>query len=224
MSGKGGVGKTTIAVGLAYIFSKKGKTILLDFDLSGPSTKVAFKKQGKILKKDKGLLPIKINDNLDLLSMGYMMKDDDCIAWRYPKKLHIYKLFLDSIDGYDYVIIDMPPGIGPEHQLVSDTDILLVTTSQNLALSDSDKLVDDLKDCNFVGVIENMSGFECEKCHKNLNIFSKNGGKFFAKDKNIPFLGFLSLDPEVSRNLDSGKLNESENFMKKLEEMVKNIL
>ncbi|KAG0440661.1 Cytosolic Fe-S cluster assembly factor NUBP2 like protein [Dictyocoela muelleri] len=223
MSGKGGVGKTTVAVSLSHLCSKYGKTLFIDFDLSGPSTKIAFGVNGKITKKEKGLAPIVVTENLHVLSMAFMQRDGDCIAWRAPKKLNVCKMFIDSFESddsdYKYVIFDMPPGIGFEHEFVGNSDVILVTTSQNVALSDLDRMYDFLmnRKMNVLGVIENMSGFKCENCGQNMNIFSKNGGRLFSEAKGIPFLGCIEFDISISYSLDNGEIGGNEKILNKLE-------
>lgn len=218
MSGKGGVGKSSVSVLLSLLLSKRNKVLLLDFDLCGPSCVKSLNATGSIIKAEKGLKPIKINDNLDLISMGSMISETDSVVWRGPKKLSMLNMFYESIDGYDYVVIDTPPGVSEEHGFLIDKDIqsIIVTTSQNIALSDSVKAVEFCKENNIkvIGVIENMSGYECECCGEKNYLFASKGGQLLAEEYDLPFLCSLDIDSNLSKLMDNGRLKEEFDTLK----------
>lgn len=212
MSGKGGVGKSSVSVLLSLLLSKKNKVLLLDFDLCGPSCVKSLNATGSIIKAEKGLRPIEIKENLYLISMGSMLSETDSVIWRGPKKLSMLKMFYESIDGFDYIVIDTPPGISEEHGFLINKGIqsILVTTSQNIALSDSVKAVEfcKLNEINIIGVIENMSGYDCECCGEKNYLFASKGGKLLAEEYNLPFLCSLDIDSNLSNLMDDGKLKD----------------
>ncbi|KAF9764699.1 Cytosolic Fe-S cluster assembly factor NUBP2 like protein [Nosema granulosis] len=212
MSGKGGVGKSSVAISLSLVLSKTKKVLLLDFDLCGPSCVKSLSATGSVLKAEKGLKPIQVTDNLFLISMGSMMSETDSVVWRGPKKLSMLNLFYESIDGYDFIIIDTPPGVSEEHGFLINKGIesIVVTTSQNIALSDSVKAVEFCKNngIDIIGVIENMSGYKCECCGEINYVFAANGGRLLAERYDLEFLCCLEVDSKFSNLMDSGDLKE----------------
>lgn len=209
MSGKGGVGKSSISILLSTILSESYRVLLLDFDICGPSCLLPLNVSGTIKKAEKGLVPLQVNKNLFVISMASMIKKEDAVIWRGPKKLSLLNLFYESINDYDYVIIDTPPGISEEHDFLIDKniDVLIVTTSQNIALNDTEFAINFcLKNkINIVGVVENMSGFKCECCGKINNIFAKRGGEFLALEYNLQIISTLPLETFFSKILDTGE-------------------
>jgi ATP-binding protein involved in chromosome partitioning len=209
MSGKGGVGKSSVSILLATTLSEESKCLILDFDICGPSCVTSLNGQGDVKKAVKGLCPIKITENLFVLSMGSMIKQEDAVIWRGPKKISLLNLFWESIEGFDCVIIDTPPGISEEHEFLADKDVevIIVTTSQNVALSDTVKAIDFCKNncIRILGVIENMSGYECECCKKITNIFASKGGEQLSEVYDLNFLCSFPIEPEFGKFLDTGE-------------------
>ncbi|KCZ80590.1 hypothetical protein H312_02010 [Anncaliia algerae PRA339] len=200
LSGKGGVGKSSIASVIAKILSERNKVLLLDMDLCGPSIGHIFNIHTKLLKAERGLVPAKVTDSLDIISMSLLIKNTDAVIWRAPKKLSVLQLFYES-NNHDFVIYDTPPGISEEHfYLIDKIDyIFVVTTSQNVALSDSIKSLEFARKYNLkvLGVIENMSGLECQMCNNVTNIFSIRGGEELSKECSVPFLGRIPYDRKL---------------------------
>ncbi|WUR04020.1 cytosolic Fe-S cluster assembly factor NUBP2-like protein [Vairimorpha necatrix] len=212
MSGKGGVGKSSLSILLSMILSESKKCLLLDFDICGPSCVTSLGGKGQVKKGSKGLIPIKITDNLHVLSMGSMINKEDAVIWRGPKKLSLLNLFYESIDDYDFVIIDTPPGISEEHDFLVNKNIksLIVTTSQNVALSDTVKAIEfcQMNNIEILGVIENMSGYKCKKCKHITNIFASRGGEKISEYYKLQFVSKLPVEPEFGKMLDKGEFKE----------------
>ncbi len=212
-SGKGGVGKSTIASNIAVSLSNLGyKVGLLDADIYGPSQQKMFgvmRSETKI--KDKKILPEKV-DNITLISMGMMMPDDQAIVWRGPMLMRaIQQLLMDVEWGHqDFTIIDLPPGTGDIHitlaQKVNLAGAVVVSTPQDIALIDAKKAINLYKKTNtrILGVIENMSYFECSSCGERHEIFS--GGNITQRlgDENIELLGEIPLIKEIRECSDKG--------------------
>jgi len=160
MSGKGGVGKSSISILLSTILSEDRRTLLLDFDLCGPSIVSGLNIKGEVYKAEKGLVPIRITENLHALSMASLVRETDSVIWRGPKKISTLSMFYDSIDGFDCVVIDTPPGLSEEHRFLAEKGIctLIVTTPQNISLSDASKAVTFCltNGLPIIGVVENM--------------------------------------------------------------------
>lgn len=227
MSGKGGVGKTTISALIGCIMAEKGNTLMLDFDITGPSLHGVFPVTERIKKAQKGLVPAKIKENLFLLSMGLLMKDTDAVIWRGPKKISLLNIFLESIDGFEYVVIDMPPGLSDEHEILINKNVtaIIITTPQNIALSDTTITIEFCKNNNIQigGLIENFSGYKCENCGCKSNIFAAKGGYLLAEDYGIRFITSLSINPNVSRITDSNTFFIDYNKIEKVD-LLRNFL
>jgi len=218
MSGKGGVGKSTVAVNLAVSLAKSGKKVgLLDVDIHGPSVPkmLALEDARPISNKDKKLIPIRYSENLSVMSIGFLMeKTNEAVIWRGPLKNGVIKQFLKDVvwGELDYLIIDSPPGTGDEAlsvaQLIENPkQAVLVTTPQDVALLDVSKSITFCNKLNLsiLGIIENMSGFYCPHCNKKIDVFKQGGGKSLSKEFNIEFLGDIPLQIEVVERGDSGK-------------------
>ncbi len=228
MSGKGGVGKSTVAVNLAFELSMHGADIgLLDADIHGPSTlKMLCIENKRIAEDGKGIFPVEIPPHLKVMSMGFLLSDRDTpVIWRGPVKMGAIRQFIGDVHwGYlDYLIIDLPPGTGDEplsiYQLIPDCDgVVIVTTPQDVALLDSRKAVTLAKTLNMpvIGIIENMSGFICPHCSGSTPLFKVGGGEKAAQELSVPFLGKIPIDPEIVDSSDDGKpfvSNNSESAM-----------
>lgn len=217
MSGKGGVGKSTIAVNLAVAFALKNyQTGIIDVDLHGPDVPHMLGVENAILKESPlGILPVKVRDNLKVLSIEFMLPVKGApIIWRGPKKTGAIKQFLSDVSwgNLDVLVIDNPPGTGDEPltvlQSISPLDgVVMVTTPQAVAGEDVRKCVNMVKGLNIpiLGIIENMSGFICPHCQEEINIFGKGAGKQLAEELEIPYLGSLPMGIGVGENSDQGK-------------------
>ncbi len=217
LSGKGGVGKSTISSNLAMYLAKKGyKTGILDSDIHGPSIpKIMGVEDEKGIMKNNLIQPIKTNEGLKIMSMGYLLPGKDSpVIWRGPMKMGAIRQLLGQVDWgeLDYLIIDLPPGTGDEPlsiaQLLPDVDgVIIVTTPQDVALVSVRKSINFVKKLklNVIGIVENMSGFTCPHCGKKVDIFKTGGGKKAAEDFKIPFLGSIPLDPDIVEIGDSAK-------------------
>jgi ATP-binding protein involved in chromosome partitioning len=217
LSGKGGVGKSTVATNIAAALSLKGQKVgLMDVDIHGPSIPKMLGLEGNLLRgSEAGLAPIVYSDNLRVMSIGFILRtQDDAVIWRAPLKHKLIRDFLTDVKWgeLDYLIIDSPPGTGDEPlsviQLLGDADgAIIVTTPQDIALIDVRKAITFCRQVNLpvLGVVENMSGFVCPYCGKTVNIFKSGGGKIMASEMGVPFLGRIPLEPKIVETGDSGK-------------------
>ncbi len=216
LSGKGGVGKSTVAVNLAASLAMMGKKVgLLDVDVHGPSVPTLTGLEGRrIDAEDSMILPIALSDNLKVVSIGFMLEDKSHpVIWRGPAKYHMIRQFLKDVKWgeLDYLIVDCPPGTGDEPlavaQLIgSPAQAVIVTTPQNLAIADVRRSISFCQAVSLpvAGIIENMSGLVCPDCGKLIPLFKTGGGEALAKEMNVPFLGRIPLDPQVVLAGDSG--------------------
>jgi ATP-binding protein involved in chromosome partitioning len=217
LSGKGGVGKSTVATNIAVALSVKGQKVgLMDVDIHGPSIPKMLGLEGNVLRgTETGLAPIVYSENLRVMSIGFILKsENDAVIWRAPLKHKLIRDFLTDVQWgeIDYLIIDSPPGTGDEPlsvaQLLEDADgAVIVTTPQDVALTDVRKAITFCRQVKLpiLGVVENMSGFICPHCGKTVNIFKTGGGESMASDMGVPFLGRIPLEPNIVEAGDSGK-------------------
>ena len=219
MSGKGGVGKSTVATNVAMGLANRGYQVgLIDVDLHGPDICRMLDLKEKLMtekgEKPKLLPPMKYNDNLKVISLEYLMENrDEAIIWRGPLKIQAIRQFIGDIDWgeLDYLVIDAPPGTGDEPlsvaQTIKDVNALIVTTPQEVALADVRKSISFCRHVkiNILGIIENMSGFICPHCNETVEIFGTGGGKKVALEYSLRFLGKVPMDPQVVMGGDSGR-------------------
>jgi len=217
LSNKGGVGKSSIAINLACSLSEKGfKVGILDADLHGPSVAKMLGFEGKRLEgSPEGIIPMSVSSNLTAVSMASLIENSDApLIWRGPLKMMALKQFLGEVKwgNLDFLIIDSPPGTGDEPlsicQLIPELEGgIIVTTPQKVALLDSRKCVNFLKNLNIpiLGIIENMSGLKCPHCGKNIDLFKSGGGEKAAEEFKIPFLGKIPIDLNMVSSADEGK-------------------
>jgi len=216
LSGKGGVGKSTVATHLALTLSEKHHAVgLLDCDIHGPTipTLLGMEAQ-RITQTTEGFKPIQATKHLKVLSMGFLINNnDDPIIWRGPMKMGAIRQLLGDFNWgtLDYLIIDLPPGTGDEPLTIAQlipklTGAVIVTTPQDVALISVRKSITFVKKIQvpILGLIENMSGFSCPHCGKEINIFKKGGGEQAATEFSIPFLGSIPLDPQIVTKGDKG--------------------
>ena len=239
MSGKGGVGKSSIASYLSVGLAQKGFQVgLLDIDLHGPSIPRMFGLNKPLeITPEREIIPYAYKPNLGIVSIEALTGDtDSAIIWRGPLKHGVIKQFLADCkwNDLDFLIIDSPPGTGDEAQtiarLVPDASALIVTTPQEVALADVRKSIDFCRkvDLRILGLVENMSGLFCPHCNQLIPIFLSGGGRRTSDAMKVEFLGALPFDPEVVQRGDSGTPVLGENgdrpFTKALGEFTKTVL
>lgn len=207
MSGKGGVGKSSVAVNIAAGLAKLGLRVgIMDVDIHGPSVPRLLGLSGRHMEPDRGRLikPVAYSDNLLVVSMDALLKDpDQAVLWRGPMKTTAIRQFIADISwgDLDFLVIDSPPGTGDEHMTVLKTIpealCVVVTTPQELSLADVRKAINFLQyaKANILGVVENMSGLICPHCAKEIPLFKKGGGEELAQKYGLAFLGAIPLDP-----------------------------
>lgn len=215
MSGKGGVGKSSLAANIAVGLSNKGfKTGLLDVDFHGPSIANIMGCQGLLeVDKDKFATPKAFGDNLKIVSMQSLLPESDkAVIWRGPVKTGVIRQFLSDVrwGELDFFIIDSPPGTGDEHlsvaEVIPDVKSIVITTPQEVALSDVRKSISFCRTVNMeiLGLIENMGPFPCPCCGKTVDPFGSGGGERTAKTMGVRFLGTIPFDPNVVKTSDAG--------------------
>jgi ATP-binding protein involved in chromosome partitioning len=218
MSGKGGVGKSTVALNLALAFAKMGKRVgIVDVDIHGPSIPTMLNlKNIEVMQAADGIQPVVLKDlhNLAVMSVGFLLaKEDDPVIWRGPLKNSLIEQFLNDVawGPLDYLLIDCPPGTGDEplsvaQQLKEKAEAILVTTPQVVATADVARSVNFCHQMSMplLGIVENMGGFVCPNCHTVTDIFRSGGGKSLSDRYDVPLLGSIPIDPSFGLTGDAG--------------------
>jgi len=219
MSGKGGVGKSTVSVSLASALHALGFSVgILDADIHGPNVPKMFGMTQKgVMSNENGLVPFEAVEGLKVMSVGFLVRDDDdAVIWRAPVKHGMIEQFMSDVEwgDLDFLIIDLPPGTGDEPLSVAHIigkgnvdGTVIVTTPQEVALLDSRKSVTFARklDIPIYGIVENMSGMVCPHCGETVDLFKSGGGEKAASEMEVNFLGRVPIDPMVVVQGDSGK-------------------
>ena len=241
MSGKGGVGKSSIAAYLAISLARKGWQVgLMDVDLHGPSIPRLLGLKGGIRPSfvSARAMPVEFMPNMHVISIETLMGENKDLAtiWRGPIKIGVIRQFISDIEwpDLDYLVIDSPPGTGDEPltvaQTIPDAKALIVTTPQEISLADVRKSINFCRQVNMtiMGLVENMSGLACPHCGKTIELFGSQGGRFTAERENLPLLATLPMEPEFVKRGDAGRLadfyEEQTPFTEEFKQMVERIM
>jgi ATP-binding protein involved in chromosome partitioning len=218
LSGKGGVGKSTVAANLAMALSNHGyATGLVDLDIHGPNIpKMLGIEEKRLASYDgKKIEPVRITGTLGVVSMAFLLPEKSTpVIWRGPMKMTAIRQFLEDVNwgDLDYLVVDLPPGTGDEAltiaQLAPNIEgAVIVTTPQEVAVLDSSKAVRFVQKIGLdvLGIVENMSGMVCPHCGESIDLFGTGGGKLAAQELGVPYLGHIPLDPEMRKAGDEGR-------------------
>ena len=218
MSGKGGVGKSTVTANLAETYRKQGlKVGILDADIHGPNIPKLFTTTDEMVKvEDNKFQPVLSESGIELMSIEYMLQEKgSSIIWRGPQKIGAIRQFFADVNwgNLDVLLIDNPPGTGDEPLTVMQTvplldAVIMVTTPNSLSKEDVYKSVSFANTLNKqnVGLVENMAYYVCPNCGEELNIFGKNDGEKFAKELDIDYLESIPISEDISKSADDMKL------------------
>ena len=220
MSGKGGVGKTSVSVNLSMALAEKGyKVGLMDVDIHGPDIPRMLGMSGMLdVNQNQKLIPMRYSENLTAVSIeSLMVNRDDAIIWRGPMKHSAIRQFIKDVEWgeLDFLIIDSPPGTGDEPisivQIIPDVRAIIVTTPQEVSLADVRKSINFCKTVKMdvFGLIENMSGFTCPHCNQMVDLFGTGGGEKTALESGILFLGRIPFDTKLVACGDAGTSYQS---------------
>jgi ATP-binding protein involved in chromosome partitioning len=217
LSGKGGVGKTTVSVNLAFALANHGKNVgLLDLDFHGPNVPKMLGIEGKrAVVYGNAIEPVHVTGNLAIMSMAFLLRDTNTpVIWRGPVKIRAIQQFLAEVHwgSLDYLVVDLPPGTGDEALTIAQLapnvkGAVIVTTPQDVAVMDAIKAAKFMEkiEVPVIGVIENMSGMICPHCKETIDLFSRGGGKKAAEELGVPYLGAIPLDPDMVKAGDEGR-------------------
>jgi len=238
ISGKGGVGKSTVTVNLATAFAMQGKSVgVLDADIHGPSVPRLLGLEGQQAKTSPiGVFPVDGPLGMKVMSIDFFLPEKIPTIWRGPLKMRAIRQFLSDVDWgeLDFLFIDLPPGTGDEPlsiaQLLPDIDgVVIVTMPSQLSSSIVKKAITFAQRLNMpiIGVVENMSGFVCPHCNEKIEIFQSGGGKKMAQEMDVTFLGSIPIDPGVGVDSDKGTpfvfSHKASTAAKAFVEIVKNV-
>lgn len=216
MSGKGGVGKTSVSVNIAMALARKGFQVgIMDVDIHGPDVPrmLGIEKEMLGVNANRKLTPLAYSDHLSAVSIESLSASkDDAIIWRGPMKHSVIRQFMSDVEwgSLDYLIIDSPPGTGDEPlsvaQVITGAKAVIVTTPQEVSLADVRKSINFCRtiQMEIFGLVENMSGFNCPHCGETIDMFGIGGGEKTAADFGIPFLGRIPFEPKIVACGDSG--------------------
>jgi len=213
-SGKGGVGKTTLAVNLAIALSRLGHQVgLLDADVYGPNVPLMLGASGQPEASSENKIQPMQAHGLKVISVGFLNPGDKPVIWRGPMLHSIIRQFLGSVEWgvLDYLVVDLPPGTGDVAlsliQTVPLTGAIVVSTPSDVSLQDARKAIEMFRQMkvDLIGVVENMSYFVCPHCNHEIDVFSRGGAERTAGEFGVPFLGAIQLDPEIRKSGDSGR-------------------
>ncbi len=215
MSGKGGVGKTTVAVNLAFSLSMRSTDVgLLDIDITGPNVpKMLGCEEHKVTTHEGQMEPVVVPPRIKVMSMAFLIGRDQAVVWRGPMKMKAIAQFIKDVawGDLDFLIIDLPPGSGDEplsiSQQIPDADgVIIVTTPQDVSLLDAQKSINFARQLNLpvIGIVENMSGLICPHCKGQVEIYKRGGGERIAKQYGVPYLGAIPFDPSIVKDGDAG--------------------
>jgi len=216
LSGKGGVGKSTVAASLAVWLAQAGKHVgLLDVDVHGPSIPGILGLEGQSLSLlGEEILPVRVGARLAVMSIAFLLPSArDAVIWRGPRKYGMIQQFLKDVlwGPRDYLVVDSPPGTGDEPlsvaQLVGDgAEAVIVTTPQRVATADVRRCITFCEAVSLpvCGIVENMSGLVCPDCGRHIDLFGSGGGRALAEEMHVPFLGAIPIDPAVVASGDAG--------------------
>ena len=217
LSGKGGVGKSTVSVNLATALSAHGRMVgLLDLDIHGPNIpKMLGIEDQRPAVLAKFLEPVHVTGTLAVMSMAFLLPDTSTpVVWRGPMKMAVIQQFLNEVNwgSLDYLVVDLPPGTGDEALTIAQQapnlrGAVIVTTPQDVAVLDAVKAIKFIEklDLPVIGIIENMSGMICPHCGDTIDLFGRGGGEKAAHDLGVPYLGSIPLDPEMVKAGDEGR-------------------
>lgn len=241
MSGKGGVGKSSIAAYLSVALAKRGyKVGLMDVDLHGPDIPRILGLKGSVTpgSQKRKMRPVQYLPNMEVISIEILMEDKDAASiWRGPVKAGVIRQFIADIEwgDLDYLVIDSPPGTGDEPltvaQTITDARALIVTTPQEISLADVRKSINFCRRVHMgiIGLVENMSGLKCPYCGKIIDLYKRRGGSDTAKKQGLKLLATLPFEPEIVKEGDAGDITILDNkelpvtqeFEKMVNEIVK---